>query len=128
MDSPVNLVPEDLSDPEGHPGHLGSQVLRVWMEFKGQRATWGHLERQGPAVNKEILDYRAFLVLRVPSACQERRVPRGTVGCRDSLVSMALLAIQEEKALQERRGSMVCLEPKGLLVIQGLAVSRGLME
>ncbi|CAB1341835.1 unnamed protein product [Coregonus sp. 'balchen'] len=51
-------VPEDLSDPEGHLGHLDSQVLQVWMEFKGQRATWGHLERQVPTVNKEILDYR----------------------------------------------------------------------
>lgn len=61
----------------GHLAHLASRVFLELMEYKGLREIWVQPERSGPQVNRGTQEYRACLVLRVPSDCQERRVPRG---------------------------------------------------
>lgn len=111
----VCRVNEALSGQGVQLGQPDSQALEEWMESRGQRATWDRLERSDPRVNKEIQDRRACPVLRVPSDCQERRVPREKEACWGSLVSTARRVTLEERAPPERKACKAYWELRGLL-------------
>lgn len=67
-------------------------------------------------------------MLRVPSDCQERRVPRGNKACRDYQALMGLLVTQEERAPLEKKASKVYQVLWGPLDTQGPVESREQME
>lgn len=94
------------------------------MEFKDRRETWDHQERLDLQVNKETQDYRVYLVLKVPSDCQAKRVPRGKVACRDYRVSTALLVTPVERVQLGRKVVRACSECRGQWGIPDLAASR----
>lgn len=105
----ANLVPVVCLDQRDLRGHQDLRALLGWTDKPALRGLWVlkvSLDRQ---VNREVQALRVFLVLKVQSEPQEKKVPWENLAflvCLEQTVPRAILA---KKGLLVRRGARVQL-------------------